>query len=1397
MASWLYAIAGGPLGASGTTPYRYPASAFPLTYKVDQGALGAFSATTARGIADYAFQRWGAVASANLSFSNGGQLARNVTSANDAYISGTTQFSDGVNPVIFDSSGAITDGKLGIGAKSSVLGFAASAVSAGNYTEGFVIINGYLSGSGTTYDQDVYKAVITHEVGHFLGLSHSQISMHGEFPTMYPTAIDTAMKTLAPDDTLALTRLYPVSGWASGVGTISGTVRRPSGTNLSGVNVIAVDSASGTAYSTVVDYFSGTDTYFTNKPTASGGYSLSGLSPGTYFVRIEPINSGFSGGSSVASYSTPTNTSVAREWYNGASEGGDMLTDNTNDKVGVRVTANSTTSGINITSNESTTLGSITNDNGSPLSLFLLPSSAMTRYAVKFNAPSNGSLLGVKFRLDAANSRLPLNGTLTITVHANAAGSLAGVPGTALGSVTIPFSDLATDQVNEIWLRGLGTAVNFNGGDSFHVSFQTNGVGALGFFSDNGSPTANRSSYYTTANGWRNFPQGFANGTPGYNLMVTAVYSSSVSGNPQPAVTVAPASLDFGRVRPGSTVDTTITISNSGTATLNVAGTAILGRDSASYGITRNGGGFSLTAGSSRTLTLRFAPTNAGGSKSATLSIASNAATSPNTVPLVGMAVAPTASKLLPSISFGQRRTGGTYNVAFALLRNTGNDTLHITGTSLTGADAGVGLILLSRASAMILPPDSTDTVVVSFLPLQRRTYNATLTIAHDDTSGSTSFAVAGTGIAPVFATVADTLSIGNVRVGTTASAPPYYIGNAGDAPMTVTRIAVVGADSANISVASPTTFPLIIAPGDSAAVQLRFAPDQRRAYQVKLRVTHDAAGGPTDRIVTGRGIAPVLVAPAASAIGSVRVASSIDGAVTLQNTGDAPLAIAGVEITGTNASEFTLVSPTAFPVQVPAGAGGSLPLQVRFHPNGPGLRTATMKITSDDPALPTREVQLAETGLQGVLSPQSGTVDFGDVLVTSSQVATLGLTNTGTDTLTISSAKVTGGEFSIEGADPAGIRIAPEMTAQLHVKFLPTTTGIRSGLLTIATDASIVPVTTVLTGRGVAAGLAVSRSAIDFGTLGSGTGALDSFVVRNSGSLPLADVTVQLGGPSAAAFTIDAPTTPFSLGVGEARTVHVTLKPQSASAQLAATVQVREGSGETRQVDLTARIVTGTLAFPATIDFGTHAAASFPRDTTITLWNQGASQLHLLAATTTGKRSDGATGEFFRVTSRSIPIDLGPTSGLQVTIRFDPFVLGDASSARDFTGTLTIQELTQSWTIDLLGSVEAPVSAVRSGAVAAGGMSLAIDVVMPNPAAGRAEVRLTVDGVGRIPAAIYVVDPLGNRVAEAFDGTIEGSGARAERRFVIDVTGLSSGAYRVLLVTGNGTISRPLVVVR
>ena len=78
-----------------------------------------------------------------------------------------------------------------------------------------------------------------------------------------------------------------------------------------------------------------------------------------------------------------------------------------------------------------------------------------------------------------------------------------------------------------------------------------------------------------------------------------------------------------------------------------------------------------------------------------------------------------------------------------------------------------------------------------------------------------------------------------------------------------------------------------------------------------------------------------------------------------------------------------------------------------------------------------------------------------------------------------------------------------------------------------------------------------------------------------------------------------------------------------------------------------------------------------------------------------------------------------------------------------------------------------------------------------PNPAAGAAEVRFTLDAAG--PARLSVYDALGREVALLAEGEREAGDHRA----ALDTAVLAPGVYLVRLMTGDAATTTQLTVVR
>jgi len=295
--------AGGPLSSVNGRGVIYQASDMPIPYSVDQGELGLITNADATTLVDICFATWQAVPTAQISFINAGVLPEDVNGSNYiAYFDGA----DGINPILFDSDGSIVDAFFGSGSSDSIIGFSGSDYDevTGYYTEGLALLNGKFS-DDFSYEQ--FKATFVHEFGHFFGLDHCQIntSYAGDgntandvyLPTMFPTATDddTPLASLNPDDTAALTLLYPAAPGTvnAAYGNIRGTVTWRSGLPVLGANVVAVKVGDEklSQFSSVSDYYQ----------QNTGDYEML-VTPGTYRLFIEPINRLFTGGSSIGPY---------------------------------------------------------------------------------------------------------------------------------------------------------------------------------------------------------------------------------------------------------------------------------------------------------------------------------------------------------------------------------------------------------------------------------------------------------------------------------------------------------------------------------------------------------------------------------------------------------------------------------------------------------------------------------------------------------------------------------------------------------------------------------------------------------------------------------------------------------------------------------------------------------------------------------------------------------------------------------------------------------------------------------------------------------------------------------------------------------------------------------------
>jgi hypothetical protein len=195
------------------------------------------------------------------------------------------------------------------------------------------------------------QSVLTHEYGHYFSLDHTSVTGSTMIPFI---SSNTSQRSLELDDRAGVSDVYPESvarGLSPGGVDFHATTGRISGTVVSGFNGSAVFGAHVEAINLAAPTPDNSISMISGELTlrnGQGDWSIRGLPPGNYAVRIVPLDgiNTTAADANVGGVYNGLDINFEPEFYNGASEGPNGFTDPPGDFAALAAVAGVETGGV-------------------------------------------------------------------------------------------------------------------------------------------------------------------------------------------------------------------------------------------------------------------------------------------------------------------------------------------------------------------------------------------------------------------------------------------------------------------------------------------------------------------------------------------------------------------------------------------------------------------------------------------------------------------------------------------------------------------------------------------------------------------------------------------------------------------------------------------------------------------------------------------------------------------------------------------------------------------------------------------------------------------------------------------------------------------------------------------
>jgi hypothetical protein len=669
--------------------------------------------------------------------------------------------------------------------------------------------------------------------------------------------------------------------------------------------------------------------------------------------------------------------------------------------------------------------------------------------------------INLKFQPTATGTR-----SASVSIVDNAAGSpqTLALSGTGtLPSITLAPASLAfgNQVINITSAAKTITLTNPGSGTLTISSIQSAGANAAEF------TQTNTCGATVAAGGSCTISVKFAPVTAGAKAASITVTDNS-SGSPHSVAltgtgilpfTATPSPLAFGNQGVGSTsAAKTVTLTNNSSVAVTISSTVISGANSTDFAKSATTCGASLASKASCTISITFTP-SAAAPESATLTITDSAANSPQSVSLTGTGVAQ-ATVAPVTLAFGNQGLSNTSAPKAVTLTNNTSASISLSGNTISGTNASAFAVSGTTCAAS-LAGHSSCTISVTFTPATTGVMTATLSIADSASNSPQTVNLTGTGLQPVTLSVA-TMVFGNQGINSTSVAKTVMVTNNNSVALTFASIVVATTvGNSNDFAQSATTCGASIGAHASCAVSVTYTPTIATAEGGTLTLMDSAGNSPQTVGLTGTGVAQFTLSATTLAFGNQAIGTTSGAkSVTITNNTSSAVAFTSLGSPGANFNQSATTCGTSL------NGHSSCTISYTFSPATATAYSVTVQITDGASNSP-QSLALTGTGLVPVAVTPATLTFAAQTVGTTSAAQVITLKNNLATTLTgisISNANVA--EF-LQSATTCGTTLNAGASCTISIKFKPSATGTRSGMLSVSDSAVTSPQSVSLTGTG------------------------------------------------------------------------------------------------------------------------------------------------------------------------------------------------------------------------------------------------------------------------------------------------------------------------------------------